>query len=494
MSSCPICITKYNKTARKQVTCICDFSACSTCVRTYILGSTQEPHCMHCRNKWNNEFMKTAIGTSFVNGDLQKHQCKLLTEQALSRREENLQGAINLKEDRKDKEEIKELKKTLDAIRIEAEAIQTNIIEIENRIRVRNGERPIRYYNRRTKTYNIPPDEAIAVEAPPATKKFIMPCQNADCKGMLNSQYFCQICEKHTCSHCLEIKTEGHVCNKDTVATAATLKRESKPCPKCGVRISKIDGCDQMWCVECKTPFSWSSGTIETGKIHNPHYFTYARENGIDLNEPQQPQNECVPEDRMQTYVSDWLGAIYRKNRDNTKTKSLSLYSDRLLEYIRFTYHIRFETCKTLEEKIKKHTEDKTFEYLYILGEISKETLSKKLMANYKLASREKPLYEIYQAMILMRNQLISDFYKNIITPENGSSRLSHLQHFYNIVNRYMAYFNAELIKSRLENNSFAELDMFIDWTRTTQKYKTRAEMETAIQQFMDVYNANSNK
>jgi hypothetical protein len=37
--------------------------------------------------------------------------------------------------------------------------------------------------------------------------------------------------------------------------------------------------CDQMFCVECHTAFSWKTLQIQTGTIHNPHYFQYMRNN-----------------------------------------------------------------------------------------------------------------------------------------------------------------------------------------------------------------------
>ena len=39
-----------------------------------------------------------------------------------------------------------------------------------------------------------------------------------------------------------------------------------------------LRNCDQMWCTQCKTAFSWDTGAIETGRIHNPHALRWQRE------------------------------------------------------------------------------------------------------------------------------------------------------------------------------------------------------------------------
>ena len=74
------------------------------------------------------------------------------------------------------------------------------------------------------------------------------------------------------------------------MATVKYLQKDTKPCPKCGARISKVDGCDQMWCVGCKCTFSWNTGKIQTGGVlHNPEYYRWMREQNI-----QPPQRTTV--------------------------------------------------------------------------------------------------------------------------------------------------------------------------------------------------------
>jgi hypothetical protein len=155
--------------------------------------------------------------------------------------------------------------------------------------------------------------------------QFIRACPIESCRGFLSQQWKCGLCNVFTCSKCnvpkcnvpkqkcnvpkqkcnvpkptdqntkintneltdaqdeTETDENEHVCNPDDVATAELLAKDTKPCPQCGTGIFKIDGCDQMWCTECRTAFNWRTGNLETGHFHNPHYFEYQRRMGSDV-------------------------------------------------------------------------------------------------------------------------------------------------------------------------------------------------------------------
>ena len=119
-------------------------------------------------------------------------------------------------------------------------------------------------------------------------RKFIKACPKENCKGFLSTGWKCGICSTTFCKYCHEEKKDDHVCDEDTKKTIELLAKDTRPCPSCGTGIFKIDGCDQMWCVDCKTAFSWKTGQVEKGIIHNPHYYQWMR-NTNNGNVPRNP-------------------------------------------------------------------------------------------------------------------------------------------------------------------------------------------------------------
>ena len=107
-------------------------------------------------------------------------------------------------------------------------------------------------------------------------RAFVAACPAPACRGFLSTAYKCGTCQVNFCSDCREpipSEEEKHACDPALVATIKAILADSKPCPACGVSISRVSGCDQMYCTQCDTPFSYSTGAKIKGVIHNPHYF-----------------------------------------------------------------------------------------------------------------------------------------------------------------------------------------------------------------------------
>jgi len=273
-AECNICCETFNLSNRLHIPCTnpeCTILCCKTCVRTYLLGNTAEPHCMKCKTAWGHEYLVEKLNRSFCNNDYKKHRKAVLLDKELGKMPETMNAANRQKE--------------INRLREEHAENQKRVVEITGLLK---------FYKKKSndlygKIYQLE-SGATAIKK----KKFIMPCSVPNCRGFLSSAYKCEICEIYTCPDCLvpigdNRNNDLHECEKEQLENAKFIKETCKACPgMCGEFIYKIDGCDQMWCTTCHTTFSWKTGEIENGVIHNPHYYQ-AMQNGIAAAVPRAP-------------------------------------------------------------------------------------------------------------------------------------------------------------------------------------------------------------
>lgn len=101
-------------------------------------------------------------------------------------------------------------------------------------------------------------------------------CLTPNCRGWVEligevESFDCLICDETNCVSCKVIHDEDESCEEyqaniqrkdDEIKSEARLRtmvetREGMRCPKCGVMITKIEGCDFMTCTTCKTGICW---------------------------------------------------------------------------------------------------------------------------------------------------------------------------------------------------------------------------------------------
>ena len=256
---CNICTEKWNKTTRTKVTCQhCSHEACRMCYERWILSESL-PKCMNnaCGRQWTRNHLTKMFTGKFISTKLKEHR-----ESVLFDIERSLLPAT---------QPIVEEEIRVERLDGQISNLYTEIAELNNRITDLRMER-----------YRGAPQRGGGERS-----IFVRACPSEECRGFLSSQWKCGLCEQWACPECHEVKGLvrdcDHVCDPDRLATARLISNDTKPCPTCGTGIFKIDGCDQMFCTQCHTGFSWRTGRIETN-IHNPHYFEWLRRTGGNVN------------------------------------------------------------------------------------------------------------------------------------------------------------------------------------------------------------------
>jgi hypothetical protein len=338
---CPICIETYSKVQRFKTKCFnCDFEACRKCIRHYVTeSSNNEVNCMNCKTTWNDKYISNALLPAFFKKQYRLHtnknnidsQLALLpstqpeVEAIIERKKANLKQIdiqikiynLNIELKQFEKTKIKEFIKTI------KNNIKTSIINkfneeklkpFKNRIKKSeitkmysldkqtiktNASTMYNEYKETDSTYiqihqklnefNTTNYQLTSIISKnnnkPEHKIYNRPCSHPTCNGMLKyNSNLCGICNNITCTKCLQYynvdNDTTHVCNEDDVKTAKLIKKDTKYCPKCNFGITKISGCDVMFCTQCTTSFNWKTMEILTKNLHNPHYLEYLRKEG----------------------------------------------------------------------------------------------------------------------------------------------------------------------------------------------------------------------
>ena len=379
--NCIICTEKINKSNHSIIQCpYCSFEACRICCETFILDKSIA-QCMNscCGKEWTRKQLVQLFTKTFVNEKWKKNREKVLYDKEIS-----LLPATQIiveQEIQKEKYmmEIKELDKKIDELNNYRKKIQ-----------------------QRMRQNLLNPDIN--------RKVFIRACSMENCRGFLSSQWKCGLCEHYTCSDCHVIKgitrDSLHICNPDELATAKLLEKDTKCCPKCATGIFKIDGCDQMWCTQCHTAFSWRTGLIET-KIHNPHFYEWQRQNLGTV--PRNPEdNICGQQELNHRTIQDISKLIYKKvgiTNLPLKNDAEKLYLN-LSKIIRKTLHL--SQIQMPHYQVDNVENNLKLRIKYLRNIISKEEFKIQLQRDNKKHDKKREMYEILYLFVNTVNDIIN--------------------------------------------------------------------------------------
>jgi hypothetical protein len=383
---CDICCERYNRSNHARVTCCyCHSTTCRSCCQKYILDQS-EASCVHCKNIWNREFIDANFTRTFREGEFKRKREEVLLgiEEALLPATQHQAAA---ERDRASLAERRvQLTARMRALRAQADALRTEIWRVDDQMyRLRN-------------IAHLDGDAAAAGGAEGERRQFIKHCPADGCKGFLTTQYNCGLCHLKVCSKCLAPKgddPDAHTCDPDTLASVELLMRDTRPCPGCATPIHKIDGCDQMWCTQCKTAFSWRTGRVERGHVHNPHWYEWQRR----MNNGQIPRE---PGDQPGGCGGGGGGGGGRNNNNLPRVNELTTGMRdnlRLMRIHRQLQHISHVVLPEYRGQFRLQN-NRDLRIRFLLGQITREAWMKTLQQREKKVEKEQALRQALEVLI----------------------------------------------------------------------------------------------
>lgn len=380
--TCQICCEEYNKSTRKEVTCNhCNETFCSACVKKYVIE--EACMCLSCKGEWNNDFLSSVLTKKFMSTEYRDMKKKKLFDKELAL----LPTAMHLAEMTLKKEKLLN----------DVQLIDKSIRNLYNQRQLFTDE--IDYYQ---KALNEP-QKAIKYKG-----ETVGCCSKEGCRGFIfRKNWTCGVCNTEVCKHCFEVltKEEGegkeHVCKEENIETVKLIMKECKPCPKCSAQIFKIEGCDQMYCVQCNTAFSWLTGKIETGRIHNPHYYEWVRQNNNGVVPRERDDGPCL--NRLVDYYNliQLLQSMTPRNL-NFERRVMGIHRQ----------HVHYSEVEVTALSSEK--DNTALRINYLLNRLSKEDYEKEIEKRHRLSEKNRAILNILELYLSVMVELFNNFISEV--------------------------------------------------------------------------------
>lgn len=230
----------------------CDHSCCKVCARRWVTDAERgADRCPQCDCPWEVQDLVRRLGRSFYQRQYREYKSDFLFRSQQAHFHEDMHTVSITLERRKRNAAVEAALHAYKEFKRNLREIGDQERDVLRRLRLRI-------------------DEAIRNFTRPYDGLQYRRC--AGCQTITNSEC-CEACGMITCGRCGMTHSPDEECDEGDVLTARAIRETCRPCVRCLAPCFKASGCDEMWCVNCRTFWNWTTGAVIDGaEPHNPDH------------------------------------------------------------------------------------------------------------------------------------------------------------------------------------------------------------------------------
>ena len=188
-----------------------------------------------------------------------------------------------------------------------------------------------------------------------------------------------------------------------------------------------VRNCDQMWCTQCNTAFSWRTGQIETNTIHNPHYYEWLRRtNNGEI--PRNPDdNPCVNREINHVFMRHLNIQLNSPRLKDSRNTTFENTKKIIYTYCQNITHLRGIDLRTYDYDAVHAADNQKLRIQFMRNFITEEIYKKNIQQNDKKKQKKKEIFNILSMVIDTIKDIIYRFYIDIQERNFDLNDVSHL-------------------------------------------------------------------
>jgi hypothetical protein len=360
---------------------------------------------MDCKKPWSNEYVMETFSSTWVKKEYLPHMAQLLLEQEKMLLPETQSLANNALQ-------IQELQYQVSMLPLNKK-LETLFKKTPNILYEKIKERNVtkhRLQDKITKLRGDAPKTSVV-----AKKRYVMKCPYDGCRGYVTDAFVCETCAEETCQHCRLPHFDNHKCNDVDLVNMREILSSTMNCPRCYVPVFKAGGCDQIWCSQCHVTFSYATGKIDDGPVHNPMYFEYLASRPQGMTPIELENIACGDLPTLEVF----LGHVQFQIRNNLEQQHRLNYeqSHNYFDIYRQKIHIeRVALPYYSQDRVKDNVD---LRVKYLIGDITIDQWCNSLLLRQKKRMKYMAILQLFQTTIVILNDIIRKIYITVIYDTN---------------------------------------------------------------------------